>query len=505
MLLFNSIWLFAVGAVIVPLAIHLWNIKTGKTLKVGSIALLTAASKQSSRSFKLSDVLLLIIRCLLLITLALILSAPAWQRRIHKTPVKGWVMMPKQIARATYSKFQGTVDSLIKVGYEFHYFNENFKYIDTNTFKSDIKNININVVNANYWQLLQQLAFVAPNAMPVYLFTDNGSSHFAGTRPTVHLHLNWQTYTPKDSIVTWIDKAWLTTDDKIKLKTGHSHSAGSYYTLSTVNPGIKNTGLSITNTSNGTFVTMDQSPQSKCEVDTSILKIALVCGHSVLDVNYLNQALKAIVPFVEKRVSINMVTDYTQLKGNYSWIFWLSDSAMPEAVYSKAPYVFDYQNGKVNAINSSINTASVFLPNTTQNAPSVYKTVDYNNASPVNLVWHNGFNNPVISEQAKGKTTIYKFYSRFNPGWSDLVWDSSFPRLILKLMTGNPQQPNKVEHNIQVIDNHQLQPVKTAGRNISATSPTETIGLVHYLWMLLALLFIIERLLATQTKQFTNG
>jgi UDP-N-acetylglucosamine:LPS N-acetylglucosamine transferase len=57
---------FALAALSIPVIIHLWNIRPGKTLKVGSISLITEASKSTKRSFKLLDILLLIIRCLLL-------------------------------------------------------------------------------------------------------------------------------------------------------------------------------------------------------------------------------------------------------------------------------------------------------------------------------------------------------------------------------------------------------------------------------------------------------
>ena len=63
--LLNPIWLFAIGGIVIPLIIHLWNIKKGKTLKVGSISLLGESSRQSAKSLKLIDLLLLFLRCLL--------------------------------------------------------------------------------------------------------------------------------------------------------------------------------------------------------------------------------------------------------------------------------------------------------------------------------------------------------------------------------------------------------------------------------------------------------
>src|SRR3954464_3767664 len=92
----NLIWLFAIAAVVIPVAIHLWNIRPGKVLKVGSISLIDPASRKSSRSFKLLDIPLFILRCLLLLALALLLSMPVWQKKLQAAKVKGWVLVPKE-------------------------------------------------------------------------------------------------------------------------------------------------------------------------------------------------------------------------------------------------------------------------------------------------------------------------------------------------------------------------------------------------------------------------
>src|ERR1700743_1895371 len=124
MILLNAIWLFALAALSIPVAIHLWNIRQGKTLKVGSISLITVSSQKNSRSFKLHDLLLLLLRCLLLALLAFILMQPLWQKRINLAQIKGWILIPKESLKETYQKFKPEIDSLSKAGYEFHYFDK---------------------------------------------------------------------------------------------------------------------------------------------------------------------------------------------------------------------------------------------------------------------------------------------------------------------------------------------------------------------------------------------
>ncbi|MES1215797.1 MAG: BatA domain-containing protein, partial [Bacteroidota bacterium] len=91
--LIQPLWLFALTGISIPVIIHLWNLKPGKVLKVGSISLVTESSKEYKKSLTLSDILLLILRCLLIAALAVALSKPAWRSSINSSKQKGWVLI----------------------------------------------------------------------------------------------------------------------------------------------------------------------------------------------------------------------------------------------------------------------------------------------------------------------------------------------------------------------------------------------------------------------------
>lgn len=63
-------------AVAIPVVIHFWHQKQGKPLPWAAMHWLTEKQQQQSRGFRLDNVLLLIIRCLLLILLAILLAQP---------------------------------------------------------------------------------------------------------------------------------------------------------------------------------------------------------------------------------------------------------------------------------------------------------------------------------------------------------------------------------------------------------------------------------------------
>ena len=98
----NPIWLFAIGGIIIPLIIHLWNVKKGKTLKVGSISLLGESSRQSAKSLKLIDLLLLLLRCLLLIILAIILAKPLWNSINTEKTKSAWILIEEENSKEIY-------------------------------------------------------------------------------------------------------------------------------------------------------------------------------------------------------------------------------------------------------------------------------------------------------------------------------------------------------------------------------------------------------------------
>jgi len=73
---FNSAWLWAAGAIAIPIAIHLWNARKGKPMPWATIQFLQEKKNQTSRGLQLDQILLLVLRCLILIIIAFLLAEP---------------------------------------------------------------------------------------------------------------------------------------------------------------------------------------------------------------------------------------------------------------------------------------------------------------------------------------------------------------------------------------------------------------------------------------------
>ena len=90
-------------------------------LKVGSIAFLQNSSKQYAKSFKINDWPLLLLRCLLIVLGSFLLAGPLWKKSTIKE--KGWLLIDKQGFNKGYNTYKPLIDSLMKDGFTFHYFN----------------------------------------------------------------------------------------------------------------------------------------------------------------------------------------------------------------------------------------------------------------------------------------------------------------------------------------------------------------------------------------------
>lgn len=479
----NPIWFFALAAITIPVIIHLWNIRPGKTLKVGSISLITEASKSTKRSFKLLDILLLILRCLLLILLALLLAAPVWQKYVTAQK-KGWVLIPQESLKETYQKFKPTIDSLDKAGYEFHYFNKGFAKQDLKTILED-SSLKDTTVNTNYWSLIKQLENQVGDAS-FYLFTQNGIDHFKGDKPRVKLNsLHWQTYTAKDSVAKWIDRAFIANNDAVKVNIGNSTPSATYFTTQTIQGGGNNDVT--VNVQNGQpFVSLKNTAQSVA-VDTSTLRIAIYTDKHQVDAGYLKAALGAATAFNGVKTTIKQYNNTTIPRGQ-TWVFWLSEQPVKPDLLKSSQNIFQYEDGKVTDVNSWIDPGHIAL------AKRINSTNSYE------PVWKDGFGKLVLGLDGHA----YHFYSRFNPLWSDLVWSDDFPKLILKLLLNSGQSQPK-GHERRILSSRQLQPeIILQSMPQSSFKTNQQADLSKYFWLLAVLLLIAERILSHK-KSTNNG
>jgi hypothetical protein len=502
----NPIWLFAAAAVVIPVAIHLWNIRPGKVLKVGSISLMDAASRKSSRSFKLLDIPLFILRCLLLALLALLLALPVWQKKLQAARVKGWVLIPRETFRESYPKFKPTIDSLNKAGYEFHFFNKGFAKSDLNEILAH-PNDSVSTLNTkpvNYWGLINQLDTLVTSSLPLYIFTPGQAPYFKGQKPEVSLNLHWHTYIPADSTRSWIDGAWFNNDNTIRVVQGNSGPSGTSYSYATIKSGDQPASPFTVNVNNGRpVVSLKKGDLAPVPVDTATLRIAIYKGNNTADAAYLNAALQAVNRFMQRKTTITEYNDPDAIPPAQSWLFWLSEKPVNPKLIQQNQNIFLYQKGSVINADSWLSNSSDFSVALQQGHKiALYKWIAATPAG-ASVIWRDGFGHPVLTAQKQAQNNIYNFYSRFNPAWNDLVWSDEFPAWIIKLLIGNEQATGKYDK--RMLDRQQIIPVNNSQIHTAVIKTTGFTNLTHYFWLALLLLFFAERWMANKTQNITTN
>lgn len=494
----QPIWLWAAAGIIVPVIIHLWNVREGKTLKVGSIAFLTESAKSHAKSLKLSELLLLLLRCLLLIVLAMLIAKPAWEKQI-KTTEKGWILIENTQVQEAYKKFKPTIDTLIKKGYTFHYFNRDFKEVKP----EDVLKVHADTAKKSalsYWTLLKELDQKVPPKLPVYLFSDNSLRRFTGSRPKVSLHLKWNIYSSPDTTFTWVEKAYKTINDSICLIIGNSKFSGTYFTYQNISTNNLDNKFDLKVVDGKTFVSLTDTSKSginkSVQVDTSAIIITIFTDKFGEDANYLKAAINAIKDFTKYKIKVSVVSSIQSIPDNYSWLFWLSEETLPASKIKNN--VFLYEKGKVENTNSVILTQDETALTATEKV-GLFKLIPSNSisADSEKTIWKDGFGEPLLSVQ-KQNAFIYHFYSRFNPQWNDLTWISSFPQIIYNLLfqkEKNTAEINKADKRI--MDSSQIQPVIIPqGNNVPKQHLIDKKDLSKVFWIIAFILFFIERIIS---------
>ena len=243
-------WLGAMAAIAAPVILHFWNDRRGKVLRIGSISLLTGASQRMAWSRRLSQWLLLMLRCLLLVLLAILLAGPYWVGRADRK--KGWVIVGEEGIK---------VDSLVKAGWERHVISD----------------------SENYWNGFRAADSTAPAGVPFFMVTTGLATRFSGERPSTDREVHWDTYTPADSVRHWIRAVWLLGPDSVRILRGLSRSTGTNYS--------------------GETVAIDHRPP--VAIDTSVLRVA-VCTDPAYrqDGRYVEAALRALQQYTRRRIDV---------------------------------------------------------------------------------------------------------------------------------------------------------------------------------------------------------
>ncbi|MBO9566066.1 MAG: BatA domain-containing protein [Niastella sp.] len=484
--LLNPIALLAIAAVAVPVLVHLWNVRKGKTLRVGSIALLTVSSRQRSNRLRINNWPLFLLRCLLLVLLALLLARPVWNAAQDTTKHPGWILISGQELPVAYAHYKPQIDSLLAAGLELHNLSAGFERIllqDTASLKDTTL-----VIAASPWPLLKVLDASLPKGFPLHVFVNDRLSSYRGERPVTHLAIQWHSFTTGDTLTQSPALSYVTTEGKIKNIEWVTSSQGNWYSEDNVS------------------ALFTSAP------DTSVIRVAIYAGQHVADAQYIKAAMQAIAQFTDTRIQVSSLASDQQPVAPQHLIFELDErlrQAQPdiESYITPKGILFSYDTGRATPVSSWMQEGSAVTAAAGQH--KVYQYIPgHATGTPV---WTLADGRPLLTVAEEDGKFVYRYKGRFNPAWGDMVWEDGFVKAMLPLVA--PVLKFDVSLDRRRIDDKQVVPERIQNTGDRIQNPevsnlhSESITKHHiqalsdWLWIIIFIVFAAERLLVYRQQQ----
>lgn len=480
-----------------PVAIHLWNKRQGNTVKVGSLRWLQASASTRWRSIRLHDVGLLLLRCLILILLAVALAQLVWVHRPEKLPGKKAVFVADELLyTSAIQPIKPTIDALLQRGYTLHRYTPAFEEIPPEQWQHISNNLKDTALTsmADYWSLLPALA--AKYKLPqdsLWLFTSDQQRFFRGDRPgTISQNIRWIPVALPEAQTRWLQAAIQVSKDSLQLITGHSTRQGityKRYSVAAAAAGINTENLKLQWQGDTLKATFAGNTTSKAKIQTKPLTIAILYGEAQQpEQRYLQAAIHAISQYTGQPINLS-ASAAARPDSSADWIFWLRPEAVPPQIMAQVK-----ARGLQLWVQPGAKPATVKATFASSQTPVAVHRLSAGALSANNVtVWETTTGEPLLSVQPMGRGNIYRFRSGFSPAWSELGQSAQLPELLLPLLL---PQPEASKYDVRALDEQQLKPTVSHTASIAGVLQARRQHLLPWLVTVAALLFLFERTIA---------
>lgn len=300
----NATYLFGLLGFIIPIAIHLWNKKEAKVIKVGSIQFVPNQDSNQSRSLQLNEVLLLLLRCLLLGLISFLMAGLMIE---EKSISKDVVLIDPELIND--KRVQDALDTMSDK-YEIRLLSEKIPVYEQDN--------ELSVKPQGLWTLTNDINKL--NTDSVVVFTSQTISSTKGRRPEIDKPLSMVTIDPIEPL-EYLAAAFQLTDQYV-LFYGVSDGISTTYTRQLVSE----LPASIEN-NNGSLGLKGQNEQVILrKLDT--LNVGILYEDQFLkDKTILEASIRAISEFTGFPIQLFSTRDTEKTK-NSDWLLWFSNKEL---------------------------------------------------------------------------------------------------------------------------------------------------------------------------------
>ncbi|NER15882.1 BatA domain-containing protein [Spongiivirga citrea] len=427
----NPTYLWALFALAIPIAIHLWSKKEGRTIKIGSIKLIEESDSKKSSSIQLNELLLLLLRLFLITVLVFIIAEPQLRKNVTTTPLT-YIVEPSLL---NDTKIAAIIDTLDE---------SSIRLLQKDFPEFEDVDLNAIVETPNYWDLAKQMKDIRTDSIVV--FTSAFSKGIKGIRPVLDNRIQWVVFNTEMSLREPIKAE--RKGDSIKLVSVLSNSEKHIYDRNIVK--VNDNAIQLNNIGDS-LVFNENGLVKRLKVDSAReIKTHIFFEDSLLnEKRYAEASLNAISKYTKYHIEVSSSNDSSSVKNiEYDLLVWLSNKQAPK------------NEGKL----------------------LVYK--------PDNLA------NSLIEKSEE--PDMFYLTASLN---SDTVIGQHFAEQLLKILgLNNDLKKEKIEQydNTSVA----LNEISTTGdESIKSIHKTVNVSITKWLWLLLVVSLIAERIVSKMRKQ----
>jgi hypothetical protein len=310
----HTSYLWALLGLLVPIAIHLWSKKEAKTIKIGSVQLLSESKSKQSSSIQLNEWWLLLLRMGIISLLVLLMAKPQWYSKVSNKTLT-YIIEP-ELTQSTYfmSRFNKLDES-----------QEIRLLIENIPLKEDDKQIIENSAVQDYWALASEMDALQTDSIVV--FTTGLASGLRGARPETKHTINWiviDSALSKEHPLLAYKK-----ENGLQLYTGWSNPDATKIISKTIALGEDYT---LTSGGDSLAISKFNLVQKVPVVTQKALEVSLYYSDSLKgDKTYIEASLKALSIYLEREIEVVSQLDSERVEDKEAdVIIWLSDKKQPE-------------------------------------------------------------------------------------------------------------------------------------------------------------------------------
>ncbi|WP_299246446.1 BatA domain-containing protein [uncultured Aquimarina sp.] len=315
MFFLNPTYLWALLGLLVPLVIHLWSKKEGKTIKVGSTKLLSESDSKQSRSIQLNELFLLLLRMLLIGVLVFLMAGFGIKKKAATIPIT-YIVEPSLLDDDRIQTIIDTIDT----GELLRLLQSGFPELDTD------QTVIENKKTPNYWQLAKEMETLQTDSIVV--FTKAFINGIKGRRPETNQNIAWISL-ESEEVSKKVLKA-IKKEDSLQVLSMISDQDQLSFKKAFIATDDKRLRFNTTNDS--VMIPLNGKEESVILTSELPTKVVLFYEDSLANQKtYIEASLKAISKYLHKQIDIEIVQDVEGLDVDaFDLVVWLSSAVVPD-------------------------------------------------------------------------------------------------------------------------------------------------------------------------------